>query len=162
MPTPAEIEADFWKALRSDMTAFLSCKGAEPRPMTMIVDGDDDRGPLFSFTSSDTDLGKVLDHEAKVGGMTFVSKNHGIWASARGTMWLESDEAVKDRLWNPHVAAWFEGGRDDPKMRLVRFEADDAEIWEDGSSLVAGIKSLMGRDPKKDYQDKVAHVRLDD
>ena len=28
--------------------------------------------------------------------------------------------------------------------------------------LLAGIKMLFGRDPKKDYKDKVAHVDLTD
>jgi hypothetical protein len=48
------------------------------------------------------------------------------------------------------VAAWFEGGKDDER----------AEIWVDASSLVAGIKLLLGADPKKDYKDKVAEVAL--
>ena len=39
-------------------------------------------------------------------------------------------------------------------------DAERAEIWEDASSLVAGIKMLLGFDPKKEYRDKVAEVRL--
>ncbi len=35
-----------------------------------------------------------------------------------------------------------------------------AEIWLDGSSLLAGVKMLLGVDPKKDYKDKVAEVSL--
>ena len=65
-----------------------------------------------------------------------------------------------ERLWNPFVAAWFEGGKDDPKLRLLRFDADKAEIWLDDSSLLAGIKMLFGADPKKEYKDKVAEVSL--
>jgi hypothetical protein len=43
---------------------------------------------------------------------------------------------------------------------LLRFDAERAEIWLDGSSLVAGIKLLLGADPKQDYKDKVAEVDL--
>ena len=56
--------------------------------------------------------------------------------------------------------ARFEGGKDDPKLRLLRFDADKAEIWLDDSSLLAGIKMLFGADPKEDYKDKVAEVSL--
>jgi general stress protein 26 len=63
-------------------------------------------------------------------------------------------------LWNPFAAAWYEHGKDDPKLALLRFDAERAEIWLDGSSLVAGVKALFGRDPKKDYQGKVAEVEL--
>ena len=60
----------------------------------------------------------------------------------------------------PFVAAWYEGGKDDPKLALLRFDAERAEIWLDASSFVAGIKMLLGADPKQDYKDKVAEVTL--
>ncbi len=66
-----------------------------------------------------------------------------------------------DRLWNRYVAAWFEGGKDDPKLCLLRFDPAEAEIWLDASSIVAGVKMLLGfGDPKKDYEDSVASVKL--
>jgi hypothetical protein len=58
------------------------------------------------------------------------------------------------------VAAWFEGGKTDPKLALLRLDAERAEIWGDASSIVAGVKLLLGVDPKKDYRDKVAEVPL--
>ena len=67
---------------------------------------------------------------------------------------------VIDRLWNSHIAAWYEGGRTDPKLALLRFDAASAEIWLNGSSLVAGIKTLFGADPKEDYKENVAEVAL--
>ena len=77
-----------------------------------------------------------------------------------GTLSLDSNRATIDKLWNRFVAAWFEGGKDDPKLALLRLDAERAEIWVDASSLVAGIKLLLGVDPKKDYKDKVAKVAL--
>jgi hypothetical protein len=43
---------------------------------------------------------------------------------------------------------------------LLRFDAERAEIWLDDSSSLAGIKLLLGADPKEDYKDKVAEVSL--
>ena len=45
-------------------------------------------------------------------------------------------------------------------MTLLRLDAEKAEIWQDASSLVSGIKMLLGADPKQDYKDKVAEVDL--
>lgn len=159
MPTPDKLEKKFWKALASDMTVFLGCEGAPPRPMTALYEGEG--GPIWFFTSNETELGAALRAGSKDGLMTFASKGHDVWASASGPLTADSDPAVIDRLWNPHVAAWYEG-KDDPKLLLVRYDAREAHIWEDGSSLVAGIKMLMGSDPKKDFEDKTAQVRLDD
>ena len=58
------------------------------------------------------------------------------------------------------MAAWYKGGKDDPELALIRLDPENAEIWIDASSMVAGIKMLLGIDPKQDYKDKVAEVTL--
>jgi len=65
-----------------------------------------------------------------------------------------------DRLWNRYIAAWYEGGKDDPKLALLRLDPETAEIWTDASSFIAGIKLMLGIDPKQDYKDQVAKVSL--
>jgi len=160
MPTPQELEQKFWKALNSDMTMMLGLVGVEDghvRPMTAQVEGE--HGPIWFFGSTDSALVSALKHESRAIG-TFASKGHDLFASVRGRLALDNDRAVIDRLWNKHVAAWYESGKDDPKIALLRFDAEQAEIWEDASNLVAGIKALFGADPKQDYKDKVATVSL--
>jgi general stress protein 26 len=93
--------------------------------------------------------------------MSFADKGHDLFARINGTLTLANDRAVIDRLWNRFVAAWYEQGKDDPKLALLRFDPHHAEIWENEWSLIAGIKLLLGSDPKEDYADKTAHVRLD-
>ena len=78
----------------------------------------------------------------------------------QGELVADNDPAMIDRLWNRFVAAWFEGGKSDPNLQLLRFTPDRAQIWLNENSLLAGVKLLLGSDPKKDYQDKVADVRL--
>jgi general stress protein 26 len=91
---------------------------------------------------------------------TLSSKGHDLFATVHGSLHLDNDRRNIDRLWNRFVAAWFEGGKDDPKLALLRLDAEQAEIWLDGSSLVAGIKMLLGVDPKESYGDQVAKVAL--
>ena len=81
-------------------------------------------------------------------------------ASIHGRVSLDNDPAVIDRLWNRYVAAWFEGGKDDPKRALLRLDSERAEIWGDVSSFMAGVKLFFGMDPKEDYKDNVADVDL--
>lgn len=161
MPTPAELEAKFWNALKSDMTLMLGLDGvkeAHPRPMTAQIEGEKG-GPIWFFTAKDTEL---VQHIGRGGDAiaTFASKGHDLFATVHGKLSLDNDRAAIDRLWNRFVAAWFEEGKDDPKLALLRFDAARAEIWLDGSSLVAGIKMLLGFDPKQDYKDNVAEVKL--
>ncbi len=161
MPTEKEIEHAFWKALSSDMTVMLGTEGVIPRPMTANVLGDDERAPIWFFTATGTELADALALGQENGLMTFASKDHDVFATATGRLSIDMNRDVIDRLWNPFVAAWYEEGKDDPKLRPIRFDAGEAEIWLDGSSLVAGLKVLLGiADPKADYEEKVARVSL--
>ncbi len=92
----------------------------------------------------------------------FVSKGHDLFACFDGDLTLNNDRAVIDRLWNPYVAAWYEGGKDDPKLQLIRFDPERGQVWLNENGLFAGVKLLLGADPKQDYADKKADVDLRD
>lgn len=159
MHTPQELEKKMWKAIGSDRTLMLGLDGVEDghaRPMTAQI--EDDRGPLWFFTSQDNAIVQQLDTGDRAIA-TFVSKGHDLFASLQGRLSVHQDRAVVDRLWNPFVAAWFEG-KDDPKLRLLRLDAEHAEIWLNENNFLAGVKMLVGIDPKRDAQDKVADVDL--
>ena len=172
MATDAEIRSKFWKALKSDMTMFLGLAEGEDghaRPMTAQLDDalyndGEYHGPLWFFTSTDNALYQQIQ-QAELAGNTppamahFASKGHEVWATLHGNLATTRDRATIDRLWNRVVAAWYEG-KDDPKIALISLDAEDAEIWIDASSMIAGIKMLLGIDPKENYRDKVAEVRL--
>ena len=172
MATDAEIRSKFWKSLKSDMTMFLGMAGGEDghaRPMTAQLEDDlyedgEYKGPVWFFTSTDNGLYQLVQ-QAELAGTTpramahFASKGHDVWASVHGNLSTTRDPATIDRLWNRFVAAWYEG-KDDPKIALIRLDPQNAEVWIDASSVVAGIKMLLGIDPKEDYKDKVAEVQL--
>ena len=160
MTDELELQEKFWKALKSDMTVMLGLAGVDEghtRPMTAQLEGEG--GPIWFFTSTESELVRQVDatHRAVA---TFASKGHDVFAAIHGDLVVDNDRAVIDRLWNRFVAAWYEQGKDDPKLVLLRFDAERAEIWKDGSSLWAGIKMLLGADPKQDYKDNVAEVTL--
>lgn len=153
-----QLESRFWKHLNDDRTVMLGSAGIAPRPMTAIA--EDNRAPLWFFTAADTDLGKVADASHPIAAMaTFSSKDHDLFATVAGRLVLDNDRDTIDRLWNPFIAAWFEG-KDDPKLRLLRMDAGDAHVWLNENSMLAGIKLLLGADPKRDFRDKTGDVSL--
>lgn len=157
--TPAELKERFWKALEKDRTAMLSCPGVHARPMTALIENGG--GPIWFFTAQENDLAQAVGaRRALDSALMFASKSHDLFATVGGKLRQDNDRAVIDRLWNPFIAAWFQGGKDDPTLRLLRFEPAAAEIWLNESSLLAGIRMLLGADPKKEYRNDVAKVRL--
>lgn len=160
MTTAHELESKLWKALKTDRTVMLGMDGAEnghTRPMTAQF--EDDRSPIWFFAGRDNTFVKSLTPGQRAIA-AFASKSHDLFASISGTLREDTDRAVIDRLWNPFVAAWYEGGKDDPNLVLLRLDASEAQVWLNENNLLAGVKMLLGADPKKDYADKVAQVDL--
>jgi len=161
--TEYKLESKLWKAIKDDRTVMLGLAGVEEghsQPMTaQILHDEDERGPIWFFTSKDSDLVKSLNdsHRAIV---HFSSKGHDLFASLHGELRLDNDRRVIDELWNAFIAAWYEGGKDDPKLQLLRLDAEHAQVWLNENNLWAAVKLLMGRDPKQEYKEKVGDVQL--
>jgi len=155
-------EAKFWKALSSDMTMMVGLDGMEDghtRPMTAQF--EDDRAPIWFFASTENGLAqKLVQGQGKRAIATFTSKGHDLFATLHGSLYLNNDRTVIDRLWNRSVAAWYEGGKDDPKLALLRLDLEQGEVWLDASSLLEGVKMLLGIDLKKDAKDKVGTINF--
>ena len=162
MPTDAEIEREFWKELKTSPFFMLGIDGercAGTQPMTAYY--DEDRAPFWFFTANDHDLIRALDQGDRAIA-AFASKGHDIFASIRGTLSIDNDPAVIDRLWNPIVEQWYEGGKSDPKLALLRLDVEDAKIWKSdlGGFIRPAINKLLGRKPESGEHEKVAEVSL--
>lgn len=161
MTNEAEIREKFWKHLKAERTIMLGLDvpGQHSQPMTVQLEGDDESGPMWIFSSKDTDLVRQIGDGARVMAQ-FVCKGHHLFACFSGDIRPHNDRAMIDKLWSPFVAAWFEGGKEDPKLQLLRLDPGHAQIWLNENSLFAGVKLLLGADPKKDFADKTADVNL--
>ena len=160
MADDAAIEARFWKDLKAAPFMMLGLDGARDgytQPMTAQIEGES--GPLWFFTTKDNGLVAALSQSHRAIA-TYTGKGHDLFASVHGALSIDTDPANVDRLWNSHVEAWFEGGKKDPKLALLRLDTEQAKIWLGGSSIGAMITRLFGKDPKDSYKDNVAEVAL--
>lgn len=158
--TRDELEDAFWSALASDRTIMLGLSGESgphTRPMTAQTHEDTGRD-IWIFSSTETELASQLGNQTKPAFFSFASSGHDVFAAVEGSICVQNDRPMIDKLWNAYVAAWYEGGKSDPKLALLRFSPARGEIWRNGSSILAGIKMMLGSDPKEDYKDNVARV----
>lgn len=160
MPSDTEIEARFWKDLAASPFVMLGLDGARDghtQPMTAKTTGEG--GPLWFFTTKDNGLVAALG-ESHRAIATYTGKGHDLFASIHGTLTIERAPSAVDALWDKHVEAWYEGGKTDPKLTLLRLDTEGAEIWLGSSSVGAALSKLFGKDPKADAKDNVAEVTL--
>lgn len=129
MADTKDLEARFWKSLQSDVTMMLGLDGVEDghtRPMTAQVQGE--KGPIWFFTAKDNTIVQNLHNGGGRAIATFASKGHDLFATVHGQVSVDNDRAVIDRLWNSFIAAWYEQGKADPKLVLLRLDPERAEI----------------------------------
>ena len=80
------LESKLWKAIKDDRTVMLALAGVEEghsQPMTaQILHDEDERGPIWFFTSKDNDLVKALDALTSRGGAFFVEGSRAVCVAA--------------------------------------------------------------------------------
>lgn len=122
-----KLEEKLWNALKSDRTVMLGINGEEDghsRPMTAMVEGQS--GPIWFFTAKSNGVVNSLATTRRAVA-AFTAKEHDLFASIHGSLAVDQDPDVIERLWNPFIAAWYEG-KDDPKLVLLRFDPEHAEV----------------------------------
>ena len=155
-----QLEEKFWSELEKSPFVMLGFRDGDrqTRPMTAKIDG---RRIWFFGSKSDDLVGKVI--QSRPAAAAFSSKGHDFFADVRGRLVPDNDPAVIDRLWDASVAAWYENGRDDPEVALVRFDTDTADVWDasGGSLLKAAYHRIKGEDPGgKVAEDQRAEIVL--
>ncbi len=156
-----KLRKKLWNAIDDSPFIMLGLKGVEDdrtRPMTAQVDvpedGDkEDGGPIYFFASKSDGVGERVQGTARAVA-TYASKDHGVFAHIHGNLVEDNDRAVIERLWNPFIASWYKDGKDDPDLKLLRFDTESADVWEaaKGATLkAAALKALFDIDPGKEH-----------
>lgn len=127
--TPAEAEDAFWKSLKASNTGMLGLDrpGAHSQPMTGFAEPE--TGTIWFFTRDDTDFARDVAAGGQAGMLAYQARDQKVHACIHGRLSIDQDRQRIDRFWNPVVAAWYPGGRDDPRLTLIRFDADDGRVW---------------------------------
>lgn len=154
--TPDELRTRFWTEMANRAFAFTGLRSAPDQdvPMTLQKDGDSEDA-LWIFATKDASIAPGGPAHAR-----YISKGQDFFARIDGTLVEERDEAVIDRLWSPQIASWYEGGRDDPNLHVLRFELSSAELWSGEMGPLTFAKMMLGMNVAKDKQGDHATVAV--
>jgi len=143
---PAEVRERMWEKMAKSPFVMVSLIGSHDHaePLTAQLD-EDVEGKFWFYTRKDNRIAPGGPAMAQ-----YVSKDHKVFACIHGNLTPETDQAIVDKYWSNMVEAWFEGGRNDPNLLMLRFELQDAEIWEGDESILGKFKMLTGQKIKGD------------
>lgn len=163
MAKPDDLKNEFWEALEDSPFVMLGLSGvneSHTQPMTAQFD-EDIPNILYFYTNRQNRLVQALT-ETHAAVVSFSAKGHDLFACVHGRLTIDNDRAVIDRFWSPIVAAWYEHGKDDPNLTLVRFDMGPAEIWTAGTGdfLHWMAASLFGGSADEAAQGDVVKTRF--
>ena len=72
--------------------------------------------------------------------LAYVTQESDKYLSISGTAELVEDEEKLNELWSVMYNAYFEQGKDDPKVQLIKVVPHGAEYWANGNAITSAVK----------------------
>lgn len=126
--------ATFWDRLEDINSGMLGLT-EDVRLVPMSHYPEPEANILWFITAKDTDLARSVAGGGKPALHVVSDAAEGLYARIDGTLSLSNDGAKLDELWNAVASSWFEDGKRDPDVQLMRFDMTEAEVWATGGKL---------------------------
>lgn len=120
------------------MLTSVGASGLQAHPMT--IQKVDETGNLWFFVPADSAQAVNVGSDPRVN--VAIAKG-GQWVSVSGTAKLVKDSARVDELWDDAVAAYFEGGKADPRVTLLHVTTESAEYWGTSGGTLGAVASVL-------------------
>ena len=131
-----------WRHLDKERVGLLWIERSDQHPQPMTLFADREAAAVWFVTSSETDLFRSLG-TGKGARLTLQAENNGYIASLEGRLEPATDAEKLDEIWSFALGAWFDYGRDDPSVRLMRFVPVEASVWASKNNpVIVGLKMM--------------------
>jgi general stress protein 26 len=151
------------KQLAKDAGICLLATELDKKPITarpMSVQEIDDDGNLWFFSRDDSDKNSAIEENSEV-QLFFSNKGSSEYLSVYGEATIIKDREKTEELWSPIVKAWFNEGKDDPHISLIKVHTLDAYYWDTkNNKAVQLVKILAGAIAGREMDDGIeGHIR---
>lgn len=120
------------------MTSETSDGWLHSHPMAVQEVTDD--GDLWFFIGLQGEQADELRAASKA-NVAFAKM--GSWLSVAGSVAFVNDREKINELWNDQVEAWFDGGKDDPSLGLIRFVSASAQHWGQPGGKASALANIV-------------------
>jgi len=110
------------------------------RPMSLQE--TDDEGNLW-FISGDTSNKNFEIKEDKRVQLFFMNNGDYQYLSVFGDATIYKDKSTIEDKWSPMAKAWFEDGKDEPNVSIIRVEPKDSYYWDTKAGKLVSILNFV-------------------
>ncbi|MBC8045414.1 MAG: pyridoxamine 5'-phosphate oxidase family protein [Fimbriimonadaceae bacterium] len=131
----------------------LNTKPLNGRPMSTA--DVDENGCIYFFSDRNSDKNQQIEYDNTV-QLFYSNKGSAEYLSVYGKAEISTDKELIEKLWNPMVKTWFQGGKDDPDITVIKVIPEDAYYWDTKhNKMVSLIKMLTSVITGKTMDDSV-------
>ena len=137
----AEAVDTIWKLAKSiDFCMFVTWDGKRQRARPLSARPDREASRIYFLTDVHGAKDEQIERFPKVTLAWADIRSHD-YVVITGDAIVSDDRAKIADLWTPADEAWWDGP-DDPDIRLITVDPEDAELWKGPNRLIAGAKML--------------------
>ncbi|MFT3901612.1 MAG: pyridoxamine 5'-phosphate oxidase family protein [Niabella sp.] len=129
-----------------------------PHAVPMSRQEVDEEGNIWFLFSSESETHRNLQQNNKV-CLQYAHVGDYNFLSVNGTAEISQDKERIDKYWNKMIEAWFEKGKEDPRIRVLKVIPGEAYYWDNKSnkfvtlmkvaaSAISGQQMDIGREGK--------------
>lgn len=116
---------EFWDRLEDCRSGMLDING-RAMPMTHNLEPED--GNIWFLTAKGTDMANAAATNEAC-RYILCNDGEGFYTQIEGRLASVQDQRKLDEVWSAMASLWFEEGKQDPDLVLVRMTPSEAEVW---------------------------------
>lgn len=110
------------------------------RPMsTQAVEED---GTIWFFSSKESNKNSEIARTNKV-QLLYGDPGKSDYLSVEGNADIIVDQKKMDELWTPIIKTWFQEGKDDPNLSLLKITPSEAYYWDTKHGKMVSFAKMM-------------------
>ncbi|MCS3529012.1 pyridoxamine 5'-phosphate oxidase family protein [Chryseobacterium sp. JUb7] len=120
------------KELSESAKICMFCTELETLPINsrpMGLQETDDEGNLWFISSDESNKNFEIKDDRRV-QLFFMNNSDYQYLSVFGEASIYKDKTTIEDKWSPMAKAWFEEGKDDPKVSIIRVEPSETYYWD--------------------------------
>jgi general stress protein 26 len=120
-------------------TTFTDSRPVPSRPMAL--QGVDDSGALYFFSAASSDKNKELATDPSV-QLFFCKEGPSEYLSIYGKATISRDRQKIEEYWNAFIKVWFQGGKDDPDLTVIRVQPETIQYWDTKNNRMVSLLKM--------------------
>jgi general stress protein 26 len=126
-----------------------------PHARPMATQQVDEEGNFWFLSGDDSDKNSEVMEDSQV-QLFYSNPAAAEFMTVSGNASISRDKNKIKELWNSIAKAWFKGGKDDPRLTLIKVTPEEAYYWDTKSNkMVALIKILAAMVSGKTMDDGI-------